>query len=287
MALEYGTPEEAGMDPARIAMLRERIPTWEDSMRMRCGVLLASRHGKIVCHEAFGSLTWEDNSPIAGRDAIFRVASITKPVTAPLIMILVEDGLLGLNRPIKEYLPEVCGKGADDVEVQHLLTHTSGFGDEADTLFETASRDARADVNLYLASSWAVSLESDPGSRMEYAGHNYELLGEIVRRVSGMSLDDFACARLFSPLGMRDTTYERDTSKSQRIARRRKDLELPEGPWGSDGLYTTALDLAAFGQMFVDDGMGSSGRILSPASVREMTRNQIPGIGTEIGRAHV
>lgn len=291
--LTYGTPQEAGMDAGRIEKLRARAPQWIDPERMRCAVLLAARRGRIAYHEAYGTLTWEQDSPITEKDAIFRVASITKPITATLAMMLVEDGLLGLNRPIKEYLPEICGQGTDDVEVQHLFTHTSGFDEEdAEVRYEKALQSKTAtsggirSVASYLPATWDLPSQHAPGSKMDYADHNFELVGEIVRRVSGMTLEGFARARLFDPLGMCDTSYERDTTKLERIARRREGLVLPEGVWGADGLNITALDLAKFGQMFLDTGLGPSGRILSPASVREMTRNQIPGIKTEFLGVH-
>ena len=124
--LTNGSPEEAGFDPKRIELLRQRVPEWVDGKRMRSGVLLAARRGTIVFHEAYGPLTDQADSPAMVKDTIFSVASITKTVTATAAMILVERGQLGLNRPIKEYLPEVCGEGTEDIEVQHLFTHTSG-----------------------------------------------------------------------------------------------------------------------------------------------------------------
>ena len=91
--------------------------------------MLAARRGKIVFHEAYGPLTADVGSPPLQKDSIFSTGSLGKTTTSTAIMLLVEDGLLGLNRPIKEYLPEICGTGTDDIEVQHLLTHTSGFSD--------------------------------------------------------------------------------------------------------------------------------------------------------------
>lgn len=291
--LTIGTPEEAGMHPDRISALRARAPEWIDPERMRSAVLLAARRGKIVFHEAWGPLTWRSDSPPMLKDSIFRVASITKPVTATAVMVLVEDGRLGLNRPIKEYLPEICGEGTDDIEVQHLLTHTSGYDEE-----EVGSRFDECQLNSthvvdnpeeglhplvaqYLSCLWELPSHWAPGSEMSYADHNVNLLGEIVRRISGQPLEEFAKARIFDPLNMKDATYYRNEEKLDRIACRREGLVLPEGVWGADGLNLTALDLAAFGQMFLDKGKYGGQQVLSSATVHEMTRNQIPGIGTE------
>lgn len=296
--LTYAKPKDAGMDPERIALLAKRAPTWLDPLRMRSAVMLAARRGKIFFHEAFGTLTWRDDTAATPKDAIHRVASITKPVTATAAMILVEDGLLGLNRPIREYLPEICGKGTEEIEVQHLMTHTAGYDEDeiyehymacmADGSHAHAKSEPglHHDVAQYFSSSWNAPVHWAPGSKMGYADHNINLLGEITRRIAGVPLEDFAKERLFDPMGLVDTTYRRNEEKIDRISCRRKEMVLPEGVWGADGLNTTALDLAAFGQMFLDKGKYGDTRILSPASVHEMTRNQIPGVGVELDRFH-
>src|SRR5947209_18088488 len=93
-------------------------------------VVLVARKGVIVFHEAFGKLTPEPDSPPVPRDAIYPISSISKLFTATAAMILVEDGLLGLNRPVQEYIPEFVGEGKEAVMVHHLLTHTGGIDDE-------------------------------------------------------------------------------------------------------------------------------------------------------------
>lgn len=296
--LTYGTAEEAGFNPERIARLRARAPEWIDPKRMRSAVLLAARHGKIVYHEAFGPLTYEPDSPELLKDSTFSIASVTKPVTATVAMILVEDGLLGLNRPVKEYLPEICGEGADAVQVQHLFTHTSGFEDddiekvleEKKAQFvdlEGVPSEGLHKVNAqYFARLWDLKTNFTPGSQMSYSDHNFDLLGEIVRRVSGVPLDDFAKERLFDPLNMNDTTFDQTKVIAARSALRRPGLVYPDGVWGSATLNTTALDLARFGQMFLNQGIYRSERILSPATVHEMTRNQIPGVGVDFCGLH-
>lgn len=313
--LTYGTPEDAGMDPDRIARLRDRVPQWVDGHRMRSGVLLAARRGKIVFHEAYGPLTNEPGSPPLEKDAIFNLASSTKPVTATAAMTLIEEGLLGLNRPIKEYLPEVCGEGTDGLEVQHLFTHTSGYRNEEieqklparlGQIGKLAGDEAAGQHKFnarQLACLWDLKAHSVPGSQMQYCNHNYFLLGEIVRRVSGQSLHDYARGRIFEPLGMKDTFYIQDEAKLDRWVRRGEGVSggsvkgdpmgggegiwAQKAPWGGNGLHSTAMDYAIFGQMFLNQGTYGGARILSPASVHEMTRNQIPGIGTEFfGSVH-
>jgi len=309
--LSYAEPQKAGMDPERLSLLKVRLDEWCDGSYLRSGVLLAARHGKVVFHEAVGPLTHEDGASPIQRDSIFSVASVAKPITATATMILVEEGKLGLNRPITEYLPEVNGKGVEDVQVQHLLTHTSGFLDADHFVRLQEVRNAKREVGsepqqglhpyirAYLERCRDLPSAWLPGSRMEYCNHNFILLSEIVRRVSGQPYDRFCRDRIFRPLGMKDTTCMRDNIKRPRIAVRGpgavagsldgdsfSGMEgdfLQEAPWGFTSVGTTALDLATFGQSYLNGGTCGGVRILSPASVHEMTRNQIPGIEAHLG----
>lgn len=304
--LTYGIPEEAGLDPARIAMLHERVPGWLDGARMRSGVLLAARRGKIVFHEAYGPLTEKADSPLLQKDSIFSVSSVTKPITATAIMMLVEQGRLGLNRPVSEYIPSLQGEGMEDVEVQHLLTHTSGIeGEKVEAQFSKRvsgivkeDREVEEGQHPFIATCLAchtdLSPSWSPGSRMEYCGFNYDLLGEIVRVVSGQTLDLFADENIFKPLGMNDSTFVQDSETLDRWVRRGEGvfcgsvagdpmggLEgawVQSAPWGNYGLNTTAMDLAIFAQMFLNTGRYGGHKYLGQAAVHEMTRNQIPGI---------
>ena len=129
-----------------------------------------------------------------------------------------------------------------------------------------------------------------PGQEMAYHDENYQFLGEIVRRVSGQSLDDFARERVFGPLGMKDSYYETPDSVRHRIVDRSDDAPFAGGmefwinlPVGSDGVISTAMDMATFGQMFLNGGSYGDARILSPASVAQMTKDQIPGVGWRFG----
>jgi CubicO group peptidase (beta-lactamase class C family) len=124
---------------------------------------------------------------------------------------------------------------------------------------------------------------------MSYAGYNYRLLHEIVRRVSRQSLDDFATARIFEPLAMKDTHYGVTKSLEHRLVRRPPDAmdaepdRLSRAGWGSGGAFSTALDMAVFGQMFLNRGAYGQARTVSPAAVAAMTRNQLPGVQAHIG----
>jgi len=224
-------------------------------------------------------------------------------------MLLVEDGLLGLQRPVSDYLPEFSGEGKQVVMVHHLLTHTSGLRDEDVNAHAAKKRGVVAVpppeetqhpwINEYLFLRYDAPLWKPPGVEMSYCSYGYALLGEIVRRVSGQALADFARERIFEPLRMQDTFYIVPDAVRARIVRR--PLEAPVAattastgapgletrehqalPLANGGVYSTAIDMAIFGQMFLNRGSYGEARILSPVAVAEMTRNQIPGVSAQL-----
>ena len=115
------------MLPARVAHARDLCARWVEEGHTPTLAVCVARRGVIVLDEAFGVLGPGPDSPPLERDALFPICSLTKPITATLVMQLVEDGLLGLNRPAKDYLPEISGDGTDEILVHHLLTHTTGY----------------------------------------------------------------------------------------------------------------------------------------------------------------
>jgi CubicO group peptidase (beta-lactamase class C family) len=235
-------------------------------------------------------------------DGIFPLGSISKVLTAAAIMCLVEDGLLGLNRPVQEYVPEFVGDGKEAVMVHHLLTHTSGIRDgDLDAYARAAIRaetmSAPPPLPYLGPEDWlyvrcfdevhGAPLSKAPGEEMSYCSYGYRLLAEIATRVSGMPVDAFAQQRIFDPLGMTGTSFS-----GLPLERRDRFVRIvPPPPFslvgrpeamgcghGMASACSTALDLAAFGQLFLNQGAYGETRVLSPVTVAEMTRNQIPGI---------
>lgn len=305
--LRYGTPEEAGMIPDRIERVKQLAEGWVADGQTPSLVILAARRGIIFLHEAYGRLRPEENSPPLQLDSIFPISSVTKPVTATAIMILVEDGLLGLNRPVIDYIPEICGEGTEEILVHHLLTHTSGYNDEALLNFMIERRGKWPQfppcpenqhylIHELLWRQYSAPLWKAPGTEMSYCSHNYLLLGELVRRISGRSLADCAAERIFQPLGMKDTFYTLPESLdpravkrpanapgAQRLSRFNEGLnsrQMQETPYGEGGVYSTTKDMTIFGQTFLNRGRYGDKRLLGQSTVLEMTRNQIPGTGT-------
>jgi CubicO group peptidase (beta-lactamase class C family) len=300
------------MLPERIDRVRDLCARWvREGHTPTLGVCVA-RRGVIVLHEAFGVLGPGPDSPRLSHAALFPVASIAKPITATLAMQLVEEGLLGLNRPAKDYLPELSGDGTDEILVHHLLTHTTGYPWHTDPpMLEHAAAKQAAGftpppcpanqhpiLHKYLSLYWDAPRVAGVGEVMIYSNHNYELLGEIVCRLAGPSLDNRARARVFNPLGMEDSYYVVPRSKSPRVVQRAPEIvfgsldesqfprigsrEWQGTPWAGMGLFTTPHDMAVFGQAILNGGRYGDARILSPAAVAAMTRDQIPGLRARI-----
>ena len=231
-------------------------------------------------------------------------------------MILVEKARLGLHRQVSEYIPEFTGPGKEMVLLHHLLTHTSGLVDtdvdlhmlkKTGTTDWTQLVDNEAEIpDTYLVLGYDAPLRCPPGQRQYYSFYAFDLLREVVKRVSGQTLADFAQERIFEPLGMTDSWYIVPDTVVDRIVKRPATapysypnspgfevipamlnplagtelLLFRQLPWSFGGVYSTTPDMLRFGQMLLERGHLDGQRILSPASVDAMTRNQIPGIGS-------
>jgi serine-type D-Ala-D-Ala carboxypeptidase len=303
--LRRAEPEAAGMSGQQIDAVVMRAREWVASGLVQAVVVLAARHGIVVLHEAIGRLTPDEDSPSVGADSIFPIASISKVFAATALMQLVEDGRVGLNRPVREYIPEFAGEGKDAVLVRHLLTHTSGIKEEQleayakeqqGTPLAPAEPTLHPLMNEYLARRFHCPLWKPPGVEMSYADFNFDLLGEIVRRMSGTSFAQYFGSHIVGPLRLGDTTLTLPVSVRHRAVRHPTGAwngdtadtpEAQQRPLASGAVWSTAWDLAVFGQMFLNRGAYGSPRILSPPSVAAMTRNQIPGVGATLFKQQV
>jgi CubicO group peptidase (beta-lactamase class C family) len=290
------------MLPERIERARTLLESHAREGRTPAIAALVARRGVVVLDEAYGEL--RPGGPALTRDAIFPITSMTKPLTAALAMLLGEDGLLSVGRPVREYIPELEGDDIDDVLVHHLLTHTSGWDDGMffENLLKKVAAGAMPELppdshplhHGALLGGLDTPRKTPPGEIMIYCNLNYTLLGEVVERVSGKRFEEFARERLFGPLGMNGTDYVlRDDMRERVIVRppgapiKDELLGLPgtettaweRMPNGAGGAYSTARDIAVFAQMILNGGRYGDQRILSRPAVAEMTRNQIPGIG--------
>ena len=235
----------------------------------------------------------------AGKDAIFAIASMTKPVTSVAVMQLVEAGRVKLDEPAGAYVPELAAVRVLDngrlrppktlVTVRHLLTHTAGFGYEFSNreLFDLV---AKKEVPSIMAGGDAflkAPLLFDPGVQWEY-GTSTDWLGKLVERVSGQSLDVYFQQKIFAPLGMSDTFFSVPPEKQSRMVptfQRSADGHLAENPRqparpveflsGGGGLFSTASDYLKFVRALLAGGALGEHRILSSQSVTIMGTNQI------------
>lgn len=297
--LRIGTAGEAGMCPGRLEHLGNALRGWMARSCQTAVVAVVARRGVVVLQEALGSLQPEPGSAPVQPDTVSAVASIAKPVTATAAMILVEEGRLGLNIPVSFYVPEFSGEGKDAITVLHLLTHASGLRDQelnehAKKAEETAvlpepESTQHPQIAKYFALRSSAPLWKLPGQEMSYCNYGYNLLGEVVRRVSGSSFVDFTRKRILEPIGMMGTSWCLADSRAHKAALpvepvvRQWAEDWRRIPWPSASLFTTGHDLAVFGQLFLNGGAYGPARILSPATAAAMTRNQIPGVGAHWG----
>lgn len=293
--LRSGKPDDVGMSTDRVALLRERGRQWVESGSTPALVMLVARRGTIVAHGAFGRYGPQPDARALDGGAIFPMMSVAKVFSATAIMMLVDDGLVGLNRPVQEYLPEFVGDGKGAVMVHHLLTHTSGLVDADVMKHQDANRgrvtipppepNEHPQIHELTWLRWDAPLSKKPGEEMSYSGAGYSLLAEIVRRSSGKNVAQFMRDRVFGPLGMTSTDYKVTAEMRPRFVERAADI--PDSfvepsnvdlPGGSVGGFSTAMDMAIFCQMFLNGGSYGDLRILSAAAVHEMTRDQTPGV---------
>lgn len=265
-------PEAVGLSTERIGRLYETCQGWVADGRSPALIVLAARHGGVFLHEAWGQLGPEPDSAPILHDSLFGAASVSKVVTATAVMQLVEQGRIGLHMPVQQSLPEFEGDGFELVTPRHLLTHTSGL----------PYRSALEPFELGRS-----GLKLQPGHAMAYSNLGYDLLGLLVERVSGQPFSQFTRQAIFAPLGMKDTTFVQGGVERQRGVRPRPgtafnwpaDLYGQVSPSGT--LWTTAWDLAVFGQTFLNRGAYGDFRLLGPATVAAMTRSQVDGLPRE------
>jgi uncharacterized protein YbbC (DUF1343 family)/CubicO group peptidase (beta-lactamase class C family) len=268
--------------------------------RLPGAVVLVGRKDRLIWQKTYGSRTVEPTREAMTTDTIFDVASLTKVVaTATSIMILVERGKLRLNDPVSLYIPELKGEGRENITIEQLLIHRSGYAPDFDL------RERWTGYDEAIKRLIKEPLRNPPGTRFTYSDIGYIALGEVVKRVSGTPLDQFAKLNIFTPLHMRDTGFRPAAALRGRIApteKRRGQLSyLGDTPtdlgsegdiWlrgqvhdptsyrmngvaGHAGLFSTAQDLATFSRMILNGGQIDGVRVLSPLSVAEMTRPRL------------
>ena len=314
----------AEFDAAKLGKIRERMQSFVDQKVIAGAVTAVGSKDGIASIEAVGLRTIETKQPMP-KDALFRIASMTKPITAMGVMILQEEGKLSVDDLVEKHLPEFRGqrltasregdtvtlkKPSRAITLRDLLTHTSGLPGG----FPPGLADLYATRQRTLAEAVLVSsqqpLDFEPGSKWAYCNAGIDTLGRVIEVVSSQSFEEFLAARVFRPLGMTDTACFPSEQQVPRIAGlyETKNGELvvanrpivgpatgAKHPIPAGGLYSTAADLAKLYQAMLNAGRLGSTKILSPESVLTMTKVQtgelpcgfVPGMGFGYGWAVV
>jgi uncharacterized protein YbbC (DUF1343 family)/CubicO group peptidase (beta-lactamase class C family) len=248
-------------------------------------VLLIGHDGQVIYRKAYGERALEPRREPMTLDTIFDLASLTKViVTTPAVMQLVEQGKVRLNDPVAKYLPEFAQNGKEDITVRQLLTHYSGLAPDLD--LKTAWEGKETAYRM----AFAETPQDAPGSKFSYSDINFIVLGALVERVSGETLDEYAARHIFQPLKMARTRFlpplDRRAGWIEKIAPTQYDenehmlrglvhdptARRMGGVAGQAGLFSTGDDLAKFAQALLNGGGG----ILSALSVEKMTRPEQP-----------
>lgn len=306
-------PEDAGFSSERLKRIAQVFQGDVDKGQIPGAVLLIARNGSVPYFQAFGFQDRPQHLPMK-TDSIFRIASMTKPLTSVAIMMLAEEGKIDLGAPVSQYLPEfkdlkvgVEKAGSKELSleaparamtVQDLLRHTSGltygfFGNSlVDQAYVKANLFVRDQTLAGLVTKLSkLPLAHQPGTVWEYS-LSTDVLGRIVEVVSGMVLDRFIRERITQPLKMPDTTFYVTAQQAARMAEPQMDPATGQRPstippiqafttkpgWmsGGGGLVSTASDYARFCQMLLNGGEIDGVRLLSPKTIALMTSDHLP-----------
>ena len=300
-------PEKVGFSSERLNKITEFTHRHVVEGKHAGYVTMVARHGKIVHYEAVGEYGIDNDKPM-DRNALFRIFSMTKPVTAVAMMMLYEEGAFQMHDPVAKYLPELAdfrlykdGQLSEETynpTIEQLFTHTAGLThgwraetEPVDALYRDAELQNSTDLDDFISRLSELPLMFEPGTRYHY-GLGYEVLGAVIEEISGQPLDVFFRERIFEPLGMDDTFFSVPEDKLDRLTtahywdRTENALKLlPEGrnrPYtdvtffsGGGGLVSTAMDYMVFCEMLRAGGTFDGVRILGPKTIQYMTMNHL------------
>jgi CubicO group peptidase (beta-lactamase class C family) len=309
------TPESVGFDSERLKKLDAAMAKVVADGEVVGMQTLLARHGKIVATNTYGKMSKATGEPMR-KDALFRIYSMTKPITGVAMMILFEEGKWTLDDPVTKYIPEFKdlkvwkGKDPDGKPIldsikrsptmRELMSHTAGFGyglsdiHPVDKMFQERVFSSK-NLQELTTTVAGIPLLFHPGERWSYS-ISVDLQGYIIEKLSGETLSQFLESRIFKPLKMKDTSFIVPESKVSRLTavyngdpKTKQLVESKPGTFfyqdftkppsfesGGGGLVSTTADYARFCQMVVNGGELEGARILSPASIELMGTNQIP-----------
>ena len=306
-------PEEVGVSSAKLAQMQTAAQKMVDEEKIAGIITLIARHGKVCYFETDGHQDREAGK-LMQRDTIFRIYSMSKPITSVAAMILCEQGKVLLDEPVENYIPEFRGLRVyaepepaptkRKVTVRDLMRHTSGFtygifgNTPVDQMYLREGVLGSHDLKEMVGKLAGIPLLNQPGTQWHYSVST-DVLGHLVERVSGQTLDVFFAENIFQPLDMKDTGFYVPQAKHARFSQcygpNPEGGLKPTGELGADGylrprtffsggggLVSTARDYLRFCQMLLNQGKLGDVRILEPETVAMMTRDQLPS-GVSVG----
>jgi len=292
-ALTRAKPAAVGMSNALIPRLDSVIKAGIADHASPGVTIAVARRGKLLLLRGYGRSDWAPGAPAATDSTMYDMASLTKVVaTTTAAMILEEEGKLDIERTVASYLPEYDVPDKRAITVRMLLTHASGIRSNHPLWKEAKGREQ------YFAGMVKFPLARVPGSAVEYTDWNMVLMQFIIERITGQTLDQFVQARVFGPLGMRDTRYNPPETLKPRIAPTETEdfrggqvwgVVHDETAWvlggvsGNAGLFASARDLAVFVQMLLNGGSYAGTRIVRPSTVARWTARQRPDASRALG----
>jgi CubicO group peptidase (beta-lactamase class C family) len=283
--LPIAQPETLGFDAARLNRAYELLAAWTAAGEVPGGAIVVGRNGQMLAPRRFGRMGPEAEAEPIRDDALFLMASITKPVVYLAAMILVERGLFNLTDRVTRHFPEFAAHHKEDTLVLHLFTHTSGLPDMLPNNAELRRSHAPLSKFLEHAIRDTVPLFA-PGTSVSYQSMGTLVTAGLIERLSGMTVAEFLRREIFEPLGLKSIGLGSGPFDRARLVR----VQTPEyqdadfgwnsrywqelgSPWG--GLFSSPSDFAVLCQLMLGGGAVDGVRIVSPATVAAMTRNRL------------
>jgi CubicO group peptidase (beta-lactamase class C family) len=303
-SLPRATPTSVGLRPEPLADATTLLQRAVDDRRIAGAVAMLARDGRLAYVATVGHQDLETRAPMTER-TIFRIYSMTKPVTAVAVMMLLEEGRFALDEPVSKYLPEFASVVVSDgdgrtrpparaISVRDLLLHTSGLEHRTSDVYRQAEVRSRAvALPQFVRNVVRVPLAEDPGTRYRYS-ESTTVLGRLVEVWSGQSLDVFLKSRIFDPLRMVDTGFYVSDAQRSRLATvyapveggGLRAVEIEAVPFterpalleGAVGLVSTGADFLRFSQMLLNRGELDGVRLLQAATVESMVGNGLSAV---------
>lgn len=292
-------PADVGYDASRLDVLDRHLSKLIDEQKIQCASYMMVRSGKPFALRSVGTLTYDGSEDMLP-DSIFRIASMTKMFTSVAIMTLCEEGAIYLTQKVCEIIKEFDTQEHKNIMIKHLLTHTSGicpdggiyFGEQPYQIGFWELLEKRCNDYNWIEAVLAVPKRAPEGVEWSYSSMGFAILGEIIKRVSGMSAEEYIINNIVKPLGMSDTFFDIPAEKVGRVCytdswgkesviesssdHKEEDSPFSSIPKTGGGLYSTVSDMSILANMFLGKGTFNGVRILGRKTVEKMASDNNP-----------